>query len=423
MHWEPLGFRNDPFKKEPISEYTLELYTGNNEEIDKAFFALNTDNAVMVIDGERGVGTTSFANYVRFSKSKEKKYFTPISEIKVEPSWNADTLMAAVVGNIVKSLEINYPDIVKFEPTFLEAKSVVNQITEKYKSFGFSGFGFGGNYGDSASRTQPMLMPTPMIADHLEALSKLCVEKLNYQYGVLIQLNNLDVGTVQKEESLIELLNIMRDYFQMPRTNWMLVGDQHLRRFIAQKIDRLDDIISTEISIVPLSMHDYFNLIDKRVKCFRVSDRIEMPVDKDVWKYLFQVTKGRLRYIFGLMNRLYDALKLGVLTDHISLDMAQPVIRELSEDRIKRNSLSKTELILLQFIANHDEVDSALIVDALSKSRSQISQLLSVLLKYNLVEYRQEGRQKYYRACIDAQLAYATVFVVDEAALQSKGKE
>src|SRR3990167_2968576 len=203
MQWELLGFKDDPFKTHPITAYTVALYTGNGEKIKQAKFALNTSNIVIVVEGERGVGTTSFGNFLRFSVQKEKKYFTPASEIKVEPYWNADTLMAAVIGNVVTSLELEHHDEIKNNKSFIEAKAIVGRITETFKSFGLSGFGIGANYGASGVTTQPMIMPTQMLAHYLEGLVKV-VRQLGFKYGLLIQLNNLDVGTVQDERHLTD---------------------------------------------------------------------------------------------------------------------------------------------------------------------------------------------------------------------------
>ena len=38
----------------------------------------------MVVEGARGVGTTSFSNYVRFNAQKKKNYLTPSYEIRIE---------------------------------------------------------------------------------------------------------------------------------------------------------------------------------------------------------------------------------------------------------------------------------------------------------------------------------------------------
>lgn len=405
MQWELLGFKDDPFKTHPITSYTLGLYTGNEEKIKQLKFTLNTSNIVIVIEGERGVGTTSFSNFIRFTAQNEKKYFTPAGEIKVEPYWNADTLMAAVIGNVVTSLELDYHDEIKNNKNFIEAKALVSRITETFKSFGLSGLGVGGNYSVSGVITQPVMMPTQMLAHYLEGLVKV-IQGLGFKYGLLIQLNNLDVGTVQDEKHLKVLLNVMRDYFQMPGTSWMLVGDTELRRFIAQKIDRVDDIVGCEIEITPLSENMYFQLIDKRIQYFKAKPQVELPIDKDVWLYLFQVTKGRLRYIFGLLNRLYGVLQLGVLTDHISLEMAKPAIKQFGEERIKRHKLSVTDMAVLQAVVSNEMAQVSELAKSIGKSQTQVSRILNTLHGLNLVTYKQEWRSRHYIASMDALLAY-----------------
>lgn len=405
MQWELLGFKDDPFKTHPITSYTLELYTGNAAKVKQAQFALNTANVVMVIEGERGVGTTSFGNFIRFSVCNERKYFTPASEIKVEPHWNADTLMAAVIGNVVTSLELDYHEEIKNNKEFLEAKAIVSRITETFRSFGLNGFGAGLNYGVSGVTTQPMIMPTQMLAHYLQGLVNV-VRALGFKHGLLLQLNNLDVGTVQDEKHLTLLLNVMRDYLQMPGTSWLLVGDTELRRFIAQKVDRVDDIVSCEIEITPLSERAYLELIQKRIDYFRAKPQVELPVDKAVWLYLFQVTHGRLRYIFGLLNRLYGALQLGVLTDHISLEMAKPAIKSFGEERIKRHRLSATDLAVLKAVVAKKQIAVNELAEHLRKPQTQVSKSLNVLYELHLVTYKQEWRTKYYAPSVDAQLAY-----------------
>jgi hypothetical protein len=406
MQWELLGFKDDPFKTHPITSYTLALYTGNEEKIKQAKFALNTSNIVMVVEGERGVGTTSFGNFMRFTAHNEKKYFTPSSEVKVEPHWRADTLIAAVIGNIVTSLELSHHDEIKKNKDFIEAKAIVSRITETFKSFGLQGLGIGGNYGESGVTTQPMMMPTQMLAHYLEKLVAV-VKKLGFKYGVLIQLNNLDVGTVQDEKHFTVLLNVMRDYFQMPGTSWMLVGDTELRRFIAQKVDRVDDIVGCEIEITPLSETAYWQLIQKRIQYFRINPQIELPIEKTVWLYLFKVTQGRLRYIFGLLNRLYSVLQLGVLTDYMSLDMAKPAIKSFGLQRIQRHQLSVAELLTLKTVVANKNIQVGDLAKVVGKSQTQVSKMLRCLHELRLVSYKQVWRSRHYTASIDAQLAYS----------------
>jgi hypothetical protein len=406
MQWESMGFKDEPFKTQPITAYTLELYTGNSNKIKDSQFALHSNNIVMVIQGSRGVGTTSFGNFLRFKAQEEYKYFTPTSEIRVEPNWNADTLMAAVIANVVSTLELLYFDQIKDQPKFKKAKEMVQRVTKTYRTFGASAFGFGANYGKSSSTSQPMIMPTQVLSHHLEDLVKV-VYKLGFKYGVLIQLNNLDVGVVQNEDHLKTLLNVMRDYFQMTGTSWLLVGDMSLRRFIAQDVDRVDDIITYEMDVTPLSETDYLAMIEKRVEYFRVNPKVILPVDKEVWLYLYKITKGRLRYIFGLLTRLFNVLQLGTLSDRITLELAKPIIVNYARERINRFNLSSNEDMVLKAVVQQDSIQVKELAKLLGKKGNYISNILSQLQGYKLVRYTKEWRNHYYYASIEAYIAYS----------------
>lgn len=406
MQWESMGFKDEPFKTQPITAYTLELYTGNSDKLKKSQFALQSNNIVMVIEGSRGVGTTSFGNFLRFKAQEERKYLTPISEIRVEPHWNADTLMAAVIANVVSTLELQYADRIKENPKFKEAKAMVQRVTKTYRSFGASAFGFGANYGKSSSASQPMIVPTQVLSHHLEDLVKVTYD-LGFKYGILIQLNNLDVGVVQDEEHLKVLLNVMRDYFQMTGTSWLLVGDMSLRRFIAQNVDRVDDIVTYETDVTPLSETNYLAMIERRIEYFRINSNVTLPVDKEVWLYLYKITKGRLRYIFGLLARLFNVLQLGTLSDRISLELAKPVVINYAKERIHRFNLSSNEELVLKAVAQRDSIQVKEIAEVLNKKGNYVSNILSQLQEYKLVGYTKEWRNHYYYASVDAYITYS----------------
>jgi hypothetical protein len=405
MQWESIGFKDEPFRTHPITANTLYLYTGNEDKIAESQFALQSNNIVMVIEGSRGVGTTSFGNFLRFKAEEAKHYFTPISEIRVEPTWNADTLMAAIIANIVSTLELQHLDAMKNKKKFKEAKAIVQRVTEIYHSFGLTAFGVGASYGQAGGGGQPMIMPTQVLSQHLEDLVQV-VYDLGFKYGILIQLNNLDIGVVQNEAHIKVLLNIMRDYFQMAGTSWLLVGDTSLRRFIAQEVDRVDDIVAHETEIMPLSESDYLALIEKRVKYFRINSQVELPVDKDVLLYMYKITKGRLRFIFGLLNRLFNSLQLGTLSEHVTLELAKPIVINYSRERISRFNLSPNEELVLKLVAQKDGVQVKEIADILGKNQSYISNILAQLSAHKLVSHTKEWRNHYYRASIDACIVY-----------------
>ncbi|MCX7123652.1 MAG: hypothetical protein NTV32_08340 [Gammaproteobacteria bacterium] len=255
MQWESLGFSANPLSTDPIKQATLPLYVGQAEEITRCLNVLSNRNATLIIEGSRGVGTTSFANSVRFRLQNQKMYLTPQNEIRVEKGWMLETLLAVVIANVVRELELFHPEAVLTDQKFQNAKALSIRIAEAYRSFGLEAFGVGVNYGKSAGiNSQPLIVSSAVLGHHLEDLTQM-IQSLGYKHGILIQLNNLDIGAIHDTDHMRYLFNALRDYIQTDGVSWVLVGDVGLRRFIAQEVDRLDDIISYEVLIEALSIN------------------------------------------------------------------------------------------------------------------------------------------------------------------------
>lgn len=407
MQWQSLGFKADPLSTDPIVRETLQLYTGHTQEMRMCLDILSNGDRRVVIEGSRGVGTTSFANYVRFSLQQQHLFFTPRNEIKVDAGWQIETLLSVVVANIVREIELFEADdkVIK-DPRFQNAKALSVRIAETYRSFGVDAFGVGLSYGKNAGIvSQPILVPAAVLQHHFEDLVAL-VLSMGYSKGILVQLNNLDVGAVHSEAHLQYLFNALRDYVQTRGMSWLLVGDIGLRRFIAQQVDRLDDIISFEVEIDSLSKNEFKEMIEKRAAFYRTNDKVELPIEMDVFMYLFDITKGRLRYIFGLLARLMTHLHIGDLTDRVTLSIAKSMLTILARTRIEKNTLTPTEVQVLQWVVQKNECVGAEVAQEMKKSPQYIGKVLNTLLEAKLVEARKHGKNKYYIPSLDATVAY-----------------
>lgn len=260
MNWHTLGFCSDPFNTDSIAQDTLPLYVGHDDKVRFGHDLLMDKNINLVVEGVRGVGTTSFANLLRFNAQKAGRYFTPDNEIRVEAGWNLEMLFAAVISAVVRTLESAFYKKVKKHKSFLAAKSISNCMAEIYRNMGVqlgaygftAGFSYNATPGTSA---QPMIVPSNVLGDHLEDLATL-VKTLGFQHGLLIQLNNLDVGSIHEANQLKRLFHALRDYMQTNGISWILVGDVGLRSFIAQEVDRLHEIINYEFFLDPLQKLD-----------------------------------------------------------------------------------------------------------------------------------------------------------------------
>ncbi|NNM59141.1 MAG: hypothetical protein HKM04_04940, partial [Legionellales bacterium] len=174
---------------------------------------------------------------------------------------------------------------------------------------------------------------------------------------------------------------------------WLFVGDVGLRRFIAQEVDRLDDIVSYEVKLEPLTKPEFELLINKRIEYYRENPKANLLIDNEVFFYLYDITKGRLRYIFGLLQRLMSDFHVGDLTDRISLDIAKPMVRRLAHDRIKRNDISPTEEQLLRMLVEMETSTVSDLAHAVKKSK-QYTRSVSYLGVYDAAIFRHMKRLK-----------------------------
>ena len=188
----------------------------------------------------------------------------------------------------------------------------------------------------------------------------------------------------------------------------MLVGDVGLRRFIAQQVDRLDDIVSYEVKIDALSEQEFLDLINQRVSFYKTHENAEMPIDKTVFLHLFKITKGRLRYVFGLLKRLLNELSVGDLTDRLTLDITKPMVTRLAQERIAQYDVTPKELRLLQMIVKTGHGNASKISAELGQSRQAVSRALVNLLEIKLLTVQQLGRDRTYYPVLEAEIAYSS---------------
>lgn len=407
MQWQSLGFKSDPLSTAPIFMETLKLYTGHDKAINTCLDILGEGNSRIVVEGARGVGTTSFSNFIRFSVQEKKLLFTPRNEIRVDAGWQIETLLSAVIANIVREIELFESSTIVKDKRFQNAKALSVRIAETYRNFGVDAFGVGLNYGKNAGIvTQPILVPAAVLGHHLEDLVSL-IKSIGYKKGILIQLNNLDIGEIHDEAYLKYLFNALRDYSQTDGTSWLFVGDVGLRKFITQQVDRLDDIISFEVQINPLSKAEFKNLILKRVEFYRSNTKVVLPIDLTVFSYLFDMTKGRLRYIFGLLARLMPSLHIGDLTDRITLDIAKPMLVKLARARVARHDVTLIEEGILTIVVQKNECMVTEVANEANKSAQYVGKVLNKLFEAKLVKIRKYGKSKYYSPALDAIIAYS----------------
>ncbi|MCK4249712.1 MAG: BlaI/MecI/CopY family transcriptional regulator [Candidatus Omnitrophica bacterium] len=405
--WEKWGLKDNPYSQNPIDEHSLNLFIGRKKEVSICRNSLSGKNSRFVIEGGRGVGTTSLGNYVRYTLAAGKKeYLTPDMEISVGRNWNQELLLSNVLSAAAYTLERRNPRVIQ-DDKFQKIKRTTQVIEEKFKSFGGQAFGFGGQYGQSSTISYPALVPVSILIQHMKELFEISKDE-GYHNGIIVHLNNLDVNTVFQPNELKNFLNEARDSFQIKGYHWFFVGDTGLRGFIGSNVDRLDDIITSEVRLNPLSLEEVCRLIDKRSVYYRTPGaKIALPIDFEVIKYLYGLTNGRLRYIFGICTRLLSLISGEPLLHMVDLKFAKPIIMKFAEDRIAQQNISPLSLSVLRKLVKLEQATTTELTKKMKKEQTSISRSLRELLNKRLVTQKRSGRNNVYSPSLDAKVAYS----------------
>lgn len=400
------GLKSNPYTTMPINKETLNLFIGREKEKKLCQLAL-VSKAIIVIEGGRGVGTTSFGNVVRFNLKKKGKNFTPESEISTGPGWNREVFLANVLSNLVWSLEKEETKLGR-DKRFIEIKRATHQVRETFKNVSVQlnilGTGGGTGYGKQAMVTTPPLYPVTTLNQHLKEVTKI-IKKIGYKKETLIQINNLDVETMIEPNQLIFLLNDIRDTLQLEGYSWLLVGDRGLRNFISSQVDRLDDIISVEVCIEALSLKEVYEAIKKRVEILSINRKAVSPITDNLIKALYTASGGRLRQIFGVATRLLNLTEENNLIERIDLDVAIPLLKREVEDRVRQNNIPATAEKVLKHLVKMEFATPSLLSKKAGIQIPNISRALKQLRKARLVSCQQKGKEHIYTPLTDVAVA------------------
>ena len=403
--WEKWGLKDNPYSQNPIDENSLDLFVGRKKESLVCANSLSGNNSRIVIEGGRGMGTTSLCNYIRYTLVRKKAYLTPDLEISVGRDWNSERLLVNVLSAVVYALEKRCRGIASSR-RFQNIKRVTQVIEKKFKSFGGQVLGIGGQYGETGAVSHPDVIPVTTLSQYMNELSRIAKSR-GYRKGTIIHLNNFDINTTFEPVQLKNFLNETRDSFQLDGYHWFLVGDTGFRGFIGSNVDRLDDIITAEVNLAPLSKEEVSQSVDKRIRYYSLpKTKVVPPVEFDVIEHLYDLTGGRLRYIFGMCTRLLSLICNEAVIRSVDLKFAKPIITRLAEERISQRNISPLSLVILRKLVESDKSTTMELARNLKKGQTSISRGLAELLNEKLVKQEKVGRNNIYYPSLDAKVAY-----------------
>lgn len=409
--WERYGFTDNPYdtkalslsKAAPLS--VQEAYIARADSSATADlltnFLRNPGGGRIVVEGEPGVGKTTFVNFhrQRWETTAKHKLISPAGEISVREGWNERDFLLNLLASLSARLRLDLGDK-EFEKNKLlsEITAIVGVRAED--GGGLSGnltlFGFGGGLGHTRSKSVRVGEVTnDHLREYLRGLMAL-VKKRGFA-GVIFHFDNLELLGRRDVGVLKTFFEAVRDALQEPCAYFIFVANTGMFQQVIVPLPRVRSIFfDTPVHLAPLSASEVKAVIDRRYHLLAVPEKQWIkPVDDQVVESLYQIFAGRIRYVMNAITSLISHLP-DSYAQPLNLEQATTMFQAIVRSEVKSLLHGTEEAVFLQAAAIGRFTNSEL-GSRSQKSKQQIQKYLSIWLSLNLVSQREKiGRNQFY---------------------------
>lgn len=417
--WERFGFRDNPFDTRalslsPVSRLSVtEAFVGRGESSPEwqlmMNFLRNPGGGCAVVEGDVGVGKTSFVNLHRYvwENEAEDRLLTPASELSVQGDWGLREFLLSLVGALAGrlALTMNRADAEK-DPLLMEVSALTGVLVRESLNLsgGFQILGSGASGGKSTSTT---VHQGEISAETLRGyFTRLLVRVREAGFaGVVLHFDNLELLARNDPAHLVRFFDETRDCLQTHGVYFVFVGYTGMFQEIVAPVERVRSIfLGHPILLPPLSREDVHRAIDLRYELLAIKeDKWIRPVDETLIDHLYDVFAGKIRFIMDSITTLVSRLPEG-MTGTLSADAARDLLRQLTWERV-RAVLTEAEQGVLLEAAKQGRFTNSTLGKATGKSKQNVAKYVKRLVELNFAwQVERTGRSVYYETAPELSL-------------------
>jgi hypothetical protein len=314
-------------------------------------FLRSFERGAIFVEGGTGVGKTSFVKVQEYRCGRGSggaKLLPTLKPIQLASTLEPRVFLLSVLSNVLGSLSRASPKVTK-RPAFQRLSLAVGQSVIQTGGWSAEAFGFGGGRDKDVTVAGPLLVLLSNVSDLLDQAAELAAAT-GYE-RIVVNVNNLElIGT----QALTSFLDVSRD-FTLTREKflWIFIGPIGARAAVAQKTQRVSELIQSDpIWLAPLRLEDIHTAISARVRKYRTASNVQAPIERSVVDMLYRASSGDLRH---MLNRSRDLLTQTMVefptTREITVDIARPLLRRMTEAAPERVNLTPKQLKILRQIA------------------------------------------------------------------------
>lgn len=409
--WERYGFTDNPYNTQALSLSKAaplsvqEAYIPRAESATTADlltnFLRNPGGGRIVVEGDPGVGKTTFVNFhrQRWETGAKHKLISPAGEISVREGWVERDFLLNLLASLSSRLRLDLGEKEFGKDKLLnEINAIVGVRAED--GGGLSGnltlFGFGGGLGHTRSKSVKVgELTNEHLREYLHGLIAL-VRKRGFT-GVIFHLDNLELLARRDIAALQKFFDAVRDVLQESGAYFIFVGNTGMFQQVIVPLPRVRSIFfDTPIHLEPLALDEVKAVMEKRYQLLAVpKKRWIKPVADEVVESLYHTFAGKIRYVMNAITSLISHLP-DSYAQPLSLDEAKTMLQSIALSEVHRLLHGAEEAVFLKGAAVGRFTNTDLAART-GKSKQQVQKYLVNWLSLNLVTQAEKtGRNQFY---------------------------
>ena len=315
--WTPYGLRGDPYFRQALEPTTdhdearpASLLVGRSAELAHIKVLIeSSENSRTVIQGEAGVGKTSFVSALK-TQVQSALILTHADPIRVQPTMNASSFIAEVLKVLLQMRATER----------LQAGTMLNMrqrmsagIRDQQGEFwtrlnrvilGEDNTGIGVTAGVVGVQGQ-----RGRIAAEAADVSLFDELKTAFRYmsrngtrRTLVHVNNMESLSPTDAVAAATLIHSLRDAFQFDHAHWLFVGTTDIEQRLFRVHPQVSQIIDRPVTLGPLSPDEVAELLSRRYRHLQMGVHANPPIAPAVAARIYARFAGELRGFLGLLG-------------------------------------------------------------------------------------------------------------------------
>jgi Cdc6-like AAA superfamily ATPase len=410
--WERYGFSANPFDTRALSLSQGAWLSVNNAYVSRkngsaaasvlTNFFRNPGGGRITVEGEPGVGKTTFVNYHRHQWESEAtdKLLTPATEISMQEYWEERDFLLNMMSALMSRLRLDLGEK-RFSKDLLmqEITAICGVLITKEGGFSIGGqaLGTGVSIGKTSNKK---IQIGDLTNHHLRQYFSLLVQQAKKQknvVGVTFHFNNLEL-LGQKGPQLLRLLfEKVRDVLQEPDVYFIFVGYKGMFQQVIVPSERVRSIFfDTPVYLNPLDIEEIESIIERRYELLALPDKKWIrPVEDRVVQHLHKMFNGKIRYVMNAITTLINRIPESY-SQPLGVEKAMEIISSLLTSELRKNLPEEGARMFFIAIKLGRFTNSSLVKKS-GKSKQSINKYIQLFLRYEYIHLSEAvGRNRFY---------------------------